>query len=193
MEFDPLARDAPPPRHDLESDSELSEEEEGEQGQAGPERTRSKAFVEPKVQVLGLSKKQATLIVAVGETGESLLVSTCPSLSESGSVLVDGEQEASVHVTAAATVVLLRPSHALSSKLASFPFVAAALLDALSPSRYVLSSIPMPSGSDMLMRRRVVSLSSTNTRPSSISPRTRGPRTTQSATSPRPSTPPTQR
>lgn len=137
MEFDPLARDAPPPRHDLESDSELSEEE-GEQGQLGPGRARSKAFVEPKIQVLGLSKKQAPLIVAVGETGESLLALTCPSLSESGSVVVDGEQEASVHVTAAATLVLLRPSHALSSKLASFPFVAAALLDALSPSRYVL-------------------------------------------------------
>lgn len=103
-EFDPAARDAPPSRHAIESDSE--DDVDDALGGAGPSTWRLEAsFTPPHVHVtapharmqqtsLAQQGQGKPLVVLLGATGEALLrvLTAATALTEDAAIRVNDEQ-----------------------------------------------------------------------------------------------------
>ena len=86
MEFDPLARDVAPPRHEIESDSE------DESSAASRPR---KTFTPPRVQIAWHKEEAKTgsdLIIFLSEGGEAFLSAREDAWSEAAKVMINDEQ-----------------------------------------------------------------------------------------------------
>lgn len=104
MEFDPLSREAPPPRHQLESDSESDGEGQGPPSSSRPSSLRpTREDGAPRIEhVLDAdadaesqtSWKGRPLVVLLGPAGEAWAAShpALENATEDAKVLVDGVQ-----------------------------------------------------------------------------------------------------
>jgi hypothetical protein len=87
MEFDPLARDVAPPRHEIESDSE---------DEANAQSQPRKPFTPPEVDVVWHNREEARmgceLIVFQSDGGEAFLRGQLQQYKEVSMVMIDDEQ-----------------------------------------------------------------------------------------------------
>lgn len=143
MEFDPSARDGPPPRHAIESDSEESDGGEGASTRDGRKNSNKKAFQAPEVRiesVTGQLPSGLPLLLLLGESGESYArtVDRNAHAGVSSHVLVDGKVQGSLIASSTSVVGLLRLDARLCCDPSTYAHIAAALLVQLKPSRLVL-------------------------------------------------------
>ncbi|PWN32149.1 uncharacterized protein FA14DRAFT_85317 [Meira miltonrushii] len=143
MEFDPLSRDVPPSRHDVESDSEGSEDEEQLHQRSstgeGSNRTK-KSFVPPSFTLKGNTKDASIspslpLTVFIGTSGEAFVRSNA-QFTESFVLLNsdNGEQQGALDHSKSATYALIRPDADTSAQQATLTYLASYLTETLRPS-----------------------------------------------------------
>lgn len=139
MDFDPVNREAPAPRYELESGSE----DEFEQQQAGddvkthtPEPISITSF-DGSRSVSAAFKQGAQLVVLVGNAGAALLSSLGTSaLAQRFSLRTQTEQYGAIAVTDKCTVALVAPAPQLRSS--RFHELARSLVEATKPSSIVI-------------------------------------------------------
>lgn len=147
MEFDPLSRDVPPSRHDVESDSEDSDDEQ-QQFQPtsstgeGSNRTK-KAFVPPSFTLKSSTgdasiSPSSPLTIFIGTSGEAFVRNNSQFVESFVLNNSDnGEQQGALDHSRSATYALIRPETA-SAQQAAFPYLASYLLDTLRPSSVII-------------------------------------------------------
>lgn len=141
MEFDPSARDGPPPRHAIESDSEDSEEDDVKRSS----RSTKEPFQEPQVLFRSSDGTQASLptglplTLLVGEAGEAYARTL--RIGVQAFIVVNEDTQGALATDAAQSngnTALIRLDARSSSDPSKFAYIAASILAQLRPSSVTL-------------------------------------------------------
>lgn len=133
--YDPLSRvDVPPPRHDVESDSEeeYSEDEDELLTSAG-ESSASASFLSFSPAPLPNNAGRQAYTILVGQAGEG--VATAQGFKEEGRIDWKGRQVGSWAAQGEETCVLLYPGSAVSENIPELAELVKTLLEKLEGNR----------------------------------------------------------